>query len=200
MHCRTIVTLLTGLVVLTGAPVAAQTSLGIAVGASVATGGLNPSQAPALAVSGWIARPLAGPVAWRAEFGREQVGLSDEWADGCSAAGLACDARLTSTSIGGGVQIEPAAGRRVWPYVYVTGGVRSVSARAAVGRLTGSGLASAGWSETAVGVAIGSGLRIRLDGFWEIRAELRYSGYELDAGNIGWVSSLTPGLNLSIRF
>jgi len=64
----------------------------------------------------------------------------------------------------------------------------------------GSAQASYSWSDNAFGMAVGSGLRVRLGDRWTVRAELRYSGFTWRPGTVNWASLITPGLTMSVAF
>jgi hypothetical protein len=169
----------------TGSTAAAQdTKVGFAVGAAVPATGIALHE-PALAVSGWLTRPISGPWGWRAEVGGVRLQLPDQTMFRCAAAGFVCDANLDVSFVNGGLHLEPRAEKAIAPYGYATIGLYHLSASAEVQDLReGSTQASDSWSDNAFGVALGSGVRVRLSGRMTFRAELRYSGFHFRPGTV----------------
>ena len=183
----------------TGLTAAAQDiKVGVAVGAAVPANGVALTK-PGPAVSAWVSRPISGPYGWRAEVGGLHLQMPDRDGFRCAAAGFFCDASLDVSSLTGGVQLEPWAQKAIAPYGYATIGLYRVSASAEVQDLReGSIQQSEAWSGNAFGVALGSGVRVRLSGRMTFRAELRYSGFHFKAGTAHWASLVTPTLTTSV--
>jgi hypothetical protein len=189
------------LLVCTGSTAGAQdTKAGFAVGAAVPATGIALHE-PALAVSGWLSRPISGSYGWRAEVGGVRLQLPDSTMFGCAAAGFFCAANLDVSFVSGGLHLEPGAEKSIAPYGYATIGLYHLSASAEVQDLReGSTQASHSWSDNAFGVALGSGVRVRLSGRTTLRAELRYSGFSFKPGTVHWASLVTPTLTTSVAF
>ena len=185
----------------TGPTAAAQdTKVGFAVGAAVAVAGIA-LQEPALAVSGWVSRPIGGPYGWRAEVSGVRLQMPDRDRFRCAAAGIVCDAVLDVSSLTGGLQLEPWAEKAIAPYGYATIGLYRLSASAEALDLRGGSIQqSESWNDSAFGVALGSGVRVRLIGRTTLRAELRYSGFRFKPGTKHWGSIVTPSLTTSVAF
>ena len=64
----------------------------------------------------------------------------------------------------------------------------------------GSAQVSSSWSDNAIGIGLGAGLRIRLADRWALRFELRYSGFGWEPGTVNWASVVTPGVTMSVAF
>lgn len=183
-----------------GSAAAQDTKVGFAAGAAVPATGIGLHE-PALAVSGWLSRPIAGPIEWRAEVGRVRFRMPDHTMFRCAAAGLFCDATLDVSFLSGGVHVEPRARRTIAPYGYATIGLHHLSASAQVqDPRRGSIEGVQSWSDNALGIALGSGVRIRLSGRVTLRAELRYSGFGFEPGTVRWASLVTPALTTSVAF
>jgi len=56
------------------------------------------------------------------------------------------------------------------------------------------------WPARAIGIGLGSGLRIRLADRCALRIELRYSGFGWKPGTVHWASVVTPGVTMSVAF
>jgi hypothetical protein len=201
MKTTTIVAAWTVLLACTGSPVAGQdTKLGFAVGAAVPAGGIALHE-PTLSVSGWLAKPIRGPYGWRVEVGRVHLQMPEETRFRCAATAMFCDAEVDVSSVGGGLQFEPLAEKAIAPYAYATIGLYHSSARAeATGAEAGSLQQTYSWSDNAVGIGLGSGLRIRLAERCALRVELRYSGFGWKPGTVNWASVVTPGVSMSVAF
>lgn len=184
-----------------GSPAAAQdTKVGFAVGAAVPTAGIA-LQEPTLSASGWCARSIRGPYAWRVEVGYIHLKMPEDTRFRCAATRIFCDAEARVSSVGGGLQLEPLAERAIAPYGYATVGLYHSSASAEVaGTGEGSAQMSDSWSDNAFGIGLGAGLRIRLADRWDVRFELRYSGFGWKPGTVNWASVITPGVTLSVAF
>jgi len=179
---------------------AQDTTLGFAVGVGVPATGIG-LQAPALSVSGWVARPIRGPYGWRVEAGSARLLMPEDDRFRCAAAAIFCDAEVHVSFVGGGLQIEPLADKAFAPYAYATIGLYHNSAAAeATSMGAGSGQVSSSWSDDAFGIGLGSGLRIRLADRWALRFELRYSGFGWKPGTVHWASLITPGVTMSVAF
>jgi len=184
-----------------GSSAAAQdTKVGVAIGAGVPATGIG-LHAPALSVSGWLARPIRGPYGWRVEAWSARLLMPEDDRFRCAAAAIFCDAEIHVSFVGGGLQIEPRADRAFAPYAYATMGLYHNSA---AGESTGTGAGSAqtssSWSDNAFGIGLGSGLRIRLADRWALRFELRYSIFGWEPGTVHWASLATPTLATSVAF
>jgi hypothetical protein len=190
------------LLLLAGSPAGAQaTKVGIAVGPAVPATGIGGPVGPDVSVSAWLARPIRGPFEWRAEVGFVRLRMQVDSRLRCAAAGFYCDSHVGVTQVGGGLQFEPLAGILIAPYAYVTIGLYHVTPDAEVVDLVeGTVATSRSSSENSLGVALGSGVRFRLDGRWTVRAELRYSGFAYSPGTVNWASVITPALSISARF
>ena len=201
MKTTTIVTAWIVLLACTGSQAAAQdTKVGFAVGAAVPVAGIALDE-PTLSVSGWLARPIRGPYAWRVEVGRLHLKMPEDDRFRCAAIGIYCDAEVRISSVGGGLQLEPQAERAIAPYGYATAGLYHSSASAeATGTGEGSVQMSDSWTDNAFGIGLGAGLRIRLADRWDLRFELRYSGFGWKPGTVNWASVVTPGVTLSVAF
>jgi hypothetical protein len=201
MKTTTMVAAWTALLACTGSTVAAQdTKVGFAVGAAVPVGGIA-LHGPTLSVSGWLARPIRGPYGWRVEVGRIHLQMPEETKFRCAAAAIYCDADAHVSSVGGGLQFEPLAEEAFAPYGYATIGLYHSSASGeAAGTREGSVQLSYSWSDNAIGIGIGSGLRIRLADRCALRIELRYSGFGWKPGTVNWASVVTPGVTMSVAF
>jgi hypothetical protein len=201
MKTMTSVAAWTVLLACMGSTVAAQdTKVGFAVGAAVPAGGIALNE-PTLSVSGWLARPIRGPYGWRAEVGRVHLQMPEETKLRCAAAGIFCDADVYVSSVGGGLQFEPLAEEPIAPYGYVTIGLYHSTASAEVADTReGSAQLSPSWSDNAIGIGLGSGLRIRLADRCALRIELRYSGFGWKPGTVNWASVVTPGVAMSVAF
>jgi hypothetical protein len=184
-----------------GSSAAAQdTRLGFAIGAGVPVAGIA-LQGPTLSVSGWLARPIHGPYGWRVEVGRMHLQMPEDDRFRCAAAAIFCDAEVYVSFVSGGLQIEPLAGKAIAPYGYATIGLFHNSASGeATGMGAGSAHVSSSWSDNAIGIGLGSGLRIRLADRWALRFELRYSGFGWEPGTVNWASVVTPGVTMSVAF
>ena len=198
---RTVVAAWILLMACMGSKAAAQdTKVGFAVGAAVPATGIGIKEiGPSL--SGWVARPIGGPFNWRVEVGGARLQMSDSSRFRCAAAGLYCDVSLDVASLTGGVHLEPRAEKAIAPYGYVTLGLYRLSASAeALDLHEGSIQESSSWTDNAFGIALGSGIRIRLSGRTAFRAELRYSGFHYKPETQHWASLLTPSLTTSVAF
>ncbi len=201
MRKTTMVAACTVLLAWTGSTVAAQdTTVGLAVGAAVPVAGIALNE-PTLSVSGWLARPIRGPYGWRIEVGRLHLKMPEDDRFRCAATGIYCDAEVGISSVGVGLQLEPQAERAIAPYGYATAGLYHSSASAeATGTSEGSVQMSDSWSDNAFGIGVGAGLRIRLADRWDLRFQLRYSGFGWKPGTVNWASVVTPGVTLSVAF
>jgi hypothetical protein len=201
MKTTTIVAAWSVLLACTGSTVAAQdTKVGFAVGAAVPVGGIALNE-PTLSVSGWLARPIRGPYGWRVEVGRVHLQMPNDTKFRCAATGIFCDADVYVSSVGGGLQFEPLAEKAIGPYGYATIGLYHSSASAeTAGTREGSVQLSYSWSDNAIGIGLGSGLRIRLADGCALRIELRYSGFGWKPGTVHWASVFTPGVTMSVAF
>jgi len=179
---------------------AQDTKVGFSVGAAVPVSGIA-LQEPELALSGWLSRPIDGPWGWRVELGGARLQRSDRSMFRCAAAGFYCDAILDVAFLSGGLQIEPRAGKALAPYGYATVGVHRLSGSAEAQDLHGASMAvSYAWDDTAFGIALGSGVRVRLNERATLRGELRYAGFRFKPGTQHWASLVTPTLTTSVAF
>lgn len=198
---RTAVAVWIVLLVCMGSTAAAQeTKVGLAVGVALPATGIGIKE-PGPSVSGWVTRPIGGPYRWRVEVGRVHVQMAGSSRFRCAAAGFYCDANLDVASVTGGLHLEPRAEKAIAPYGYATMGLYRLSASGeALDVREGSIQESSAWTDNAFGVALGSGIRIRLSGRTTLRAELRYSGFHYRPGTEHWASLLTPALTTSVAF
>ena len=152
-------------------------------------------------MSGWFSRPISGPYGWRAEVSQVRLQLPDRTMFRCAAAGFFCDANLDVSSLSGGLQLEPGTEKAIAPYGYATVGFYRLSASAEAQDLReGSIQVSRSWSDNVFGVALGSGVRVRVSERMALRAELRYSGFHFKPGTAHWASLVTPTLTTSVAF
>ena len=186
---------------LAAAPISAdQTTTGIRAGAGVPATGMAGSFGPTFTVSGWISRPLHGPIGWRAEVGHDRQRLAGALKSVCAGAGLACDARLGVTHVGGGLQFGPTTPKQIAPFGYVTLGLYRVGASAAVDDPAGVFDVKASTAENEIGFSIGGGFRFALTERWGVFAEARYSGFTFSRNDTGWASLLTGAASLAFGF
>jgi len=192
------------LVVLALAPMPAsadQTTAGARAGVSYPVAGIAGPFDAAFTFSGWISRPLRGPVGWRAEVGHDRVRLSGLLRSLCAGAGALCDAHVGVTYFAGGVQFGASTAKEVAPFAYVTAGLYRVGVGATVdGSIWNAGVMKVSGAEHDFGVSAGGGLRLALTERWGVFVEGRYSGFTFGRGDTGWASLITGAASLAFGF
>lgn len=200
MTTRLTVAIAAALAIATSPVSADQTTTGIRVGAGVPATGMAGAFGPTFTLAGWISRPLRGSIGWRVEVGHDRQRLTGNLRSVCAGAGLACDARLGVTHVGGGFQFGPTAAQEIAPFGYITLGLYRVGASAAVDDPGGLLDVKVAAAENDIGFSVGGGFRFAITDRVGVFAEARYSGFTFGRNDTGWASLLTGAASLAFGF
>jgi opacity protein-like surface antigen len=150
-------------------------------------------------VGGWLTGRIAGPVSWRAELGYDRFRTGDQVLSLCSIAPARCESHMGVTRIGAGLQLGGKPAGRLAPYAYLTLGLHHVGAGFTMEAETLDGITRTD-SENDFGMAVGTGVDVRLGERTGLGFEGRYSGFAFGYGDSRWSSAIGATAHGWVRF